>query len=143
VSTPRQNAAFTLLEVLVALAIVALGMMAVTTQVNQSVAASVYFRDRTLASWVAMNRVTELSLSERWPEVGESNGDVEYAGIRWRWEQRVSPTAVQSLRRVDVSVALADQPERTLHTASAFLGQPTPAGAGLSWAPQTIGGEDQ
>ena len=53
---------FTLLEVLVALVIVGLGLMAVFSQLNQTIMTASMLRDRTLAHWVAVDRITELRL---------------------------------------------------------------------------------
>ncbi len=117
---------FTLLEVLVALTIVALGMLAVFTQAGQSTHATVLIQERTLASWIAGNRITEVALSRSWPEIGERGGEVEYGGRRWRWREVVVATPSPALRRIDVSVALADRPDEVLHTASGFLGEPPP-----------------
>ena len=68
---------FTLLEALVALAIVALGMMAVQTQLNRYVVSAVATEERTLASWVAANKITELSVASSWPELGSSDDEME------------------------------------------------------------------
>ncbi len=125
---------FTLLEVLVALAIVALGMMAVFTQAGQSTFATIWVQERTLASWIASNRITELALSPNWPETGESGGEVEFAGRRWRWQEQITATPSAALRRVDVTVALASRPDETLHSAAAFLGQPPPPQLVSPWS---------
>ena len=56
----RRTAGFTLIEVMVALVIVALGMMAVNTQLNRYTVAASYVEEKTLASWIATNKLTEL-----------------------------------------------------------------------------------
>jgi general secretion pathway protein I len=126
---------FTLIEVMVALVIVGLGMMAVFTQAGQSTFATVLMQERTLASWIATNRITELALETSWPELGETGGEIEFGGRNWRWEQRIVATPSPALRRVDITVALLDTPGRGLHTASAFLGEPPPPQLGSPWAP--------
>ena len=68
---------FTLLEAMVALVIVSLGMMAVNSQLNRYAAAAVYIEQKTLASWIATNKLTELSVASVWPAVGESAEDVD------------------------------------------------------------------
>jgi general secretion pathway protein I len=123
-----RHAGFTLIEVMVALVIVAFGMMAVHTMLNSYVAASVYVEQKTLASWIATNKLTELSIGPTWPELGDSDEDVEFAGRQWRAEIEVSETPVANLRRVDVSVRLADDPERVVHKVSALIEPPAPPG---------------
>lgn len=124
---PRQRG-FTLLEVLIAVAIVGLGMIAVFAQLNQSLLSAAFLRERTLAHWVAVDRLTELRLAGEFPPVGERSDDIEFGPHRWRYTVRVSETPGANLRRVDVSVALRESPERPAATLVGFLGQPA-AGA--------------
>jgi general secretion pathway protein I len=119
---------FTLIEVMVALVIVAFGMMAVHTMLNSYAAASVYTEQKTLASWIATNKLTELSIGPTWPPLGDSDEEVEFAGRQWRCEIEVAETPVPNLRRVDVSVRLANDPERVVHKVSALIEPPAPAG---------------
>lgn len=128
---------FTLIEVLAALVIVALGMLGAITAVNQSTRNGTYLREKTLAHWVAMNLITERRLQPSPPDVAETSGEVEFANARWRWTLRVTQTEVRSLRRMDVSVALATAPENSsLATLSGFYGTAlsTASGASVSWA---------
>jgi general secretion pathway protein I len=119
---------FTLIEVMVALVIVALGMMAVHTQLNRYAAASAYVEQKTLASWIATNKLTELSIAPTWPSLGDYDEDVEFAGQQWRCAVEVSETAVTNLHRVDVSVSLLSDPERVVHKVSALIEPPAPPG---------------
>jgi general secretion pathway protein I len=128
---------FTLIEVLAALVIVALGMLAAITAVNQSTRNGTYLREKTLAHWVAMNLITERRLQQTPPDTNETNGEVEFANTRWRWTMRVTQTEVRTLRRMDVSVALADAPENSsLATLTGFYGTAisSASGASVNWA---------
>jgi general secretion pathway protein I len=141
---------FTLIEVLAALVIVALGMLAAIEAVNLSARNGTYLRDKTLAHWIGMNIVTERRLEGSPPEVGESSGELEFAGGRWRWTMRVTQTQVQGLRRMDVAVRSADARDEksSLVTVSGFYGSAIGAagGSNLNWvgtgAPGTGGGGD-
>jgi general secretion pathway protein I len=119
---------FTLIEAVVALLIVSLGMMAVYTQLNQYVSTAAYIQDKTLASWIATNRLTELSLDSTWPEVGDEEDEVEFAGRNWHYVLEVSETAVPNLHRADVSVSLAEDPDRVIQLVSALIEPPPPRG---------------
>ena len=128
---------FTLIEVLAALVIVALGMLGVIEAVTQNARNGTYLRDRTIAHWVAMNIVTSQRLQPSPPAVAESSDEVEMAGQRWRWKLTVSQTQVQSLRRLDVEVRRADAPEsRPLSSVTGFYGSAIGASGGesLEWA---------
>src|SRR5262245_49069037 len=70
---------FTLIEVMAALVIVSLGMLAVIQAVSETANNGAYLRDKSVAHWVAMNRITELRLAAQPPTVGESSGEVEMA----------------------------------------------------------------
>jgi len=137
VSPFSPSAGFTLIEVLAALVIVALGMLGAITAVNQAARNGTYLREKTLAHWVAMNVITERRLQPSPPDVAETRGEVEFANARWRWTLRVTQTEVRSLRRMDVSVALATAPEdSSLATLSGFYGTAlsTASGGSVNWA---------
>ena len=138
----RSVRGFTLLEAMVALIIVALGMMAVNTQLNRYAAASFYVEQKTLASWIASNKITELSVGAVWPELGDSDEEIEFAGQLWQSRIEVSETPVENLRRVDVEVVLAEDPERVLHKVSGLVEPPTPLGfVPVRWFSGNAGGE--
>jgi general secretion pathway protein I len=118
----RALAGFTLVEVLAALVIVSLGMLGVIQAVSQTANNGAYLRDRTVAHWIAMNRVTEVRLEPKEPTVGTDSDDIEMAGRKWRWSMEVTQTAVESIRRIDVEVALADAKDEPLAFVSGFYG---------------------
>ena len=122
-----RHGGFTLIETVVALMVVALGMTAVFMQLNQFASNTIYLRDKTLASWIGSNSVTELSLQPEWPEVGEDQvDDLPFAGRLWSVTIVISETEIQNLHRADVSVALADRPDRIIHTVSGLIEPPAP-----------------
>jgi len=125
---PQGSTGFTLIEVMVALVIVALGMMAVNTQLNRYTVAATYIEEKTLASWIATNKLTELSIAPTWPAVGDYEEDVEFAGQQWRCEIVVEETPVANLHRVDVSVRHLADPERVVHKVSGLIEPPAPPG---------------
>ncbi len=115
---------FTLIEVLVALAIASMGLAAVLSVVTNSARNGSYFRDRILASWIAQNKITEVRLGSTLPSVDKTTGELDYAGQKWKWEQAVTQTEVPGMRRVDVSVRAADaEAASSLATVSGFVGR--------------------
>ena len=138
-SRPRVRAVdrgFTLIEVLAALVIVALGMLGVIEAVTQTARNGTYLREKTLAHWIAMNVVTERRLQLEPPPIAESSDEVEFAGARWRWTMRVTQTQVPSLRRMDVSVRPADAAETVaLATVTGFYGTAVggAGGGAIAW----------
>lgn len=96
---------FTLIEVLVALVIVAVGMAALLGTLSSAADSSIYLRDKTFAEWIALNRVSELRLGAKRPTKGKSSGEIDYAGRKWRFEQEIVETNVPGVLRIDVKVA--------------------------------------
>jgi general secretion pathway protein I len=100
----KRQRAFTLIEVLVALAILAIAMAAVVTGIARYSGDAGRLREMTLGLWVAHNRLTEIELQPGWPEVGTSDGEVELAGREWRWNVTVAETPDPKVRRVNILV---------------------------------------
>jgi general secretion pathway protein I len=124
---------FTLIEVLAALVIVSLGMMAVIQAVSETASNSSYLREKTLAHWVALNRLTEARLEQSAPKVDETSDEVEMAGRKWRWTMTVTQTPVETMRRIDVSVRPAEADEdSSMATLTGFYGSAiAPPGAAI------------
>ncbi|HEY3785909.1 MAG TPA: type II secretion system minor pseudopilin GspI [Steroidobacteraceae bacterium] len=102
---------FTLIEVLVALVIVAIGMAALMGALGSSADTVSYLRDKTFAEWVALNQLANLRLQlqpGQLPATGNTNGDVDYANRSWHWRQEVVATQVQGMERIDVKVRPAE-----------------------------------
>src|SRR5687767_3505702 len=88
----ERAAGFTLLEVLVALAVLAVALAAGTRALGQAVDLSAGLRDRSIALWVAQNRLAQHRLRGGWPALEASEGEDEMGGSRWRWREQVSST---------------------------------------------------
>ena len=101
----RQRA-FTLIEVLVALAIFAVVAASVLTASARSLQIAARLEDKTLAMWIADNRLTELQLRDAPPGNGRDQGELEYGGRRWEWLSQVEGTRDPALRRVTLWVAV-------------------------------------
>lgn len=116
---------FTLLEILVALAVLAVALAAVIKAVGGYTSNQAYLRDRTLATWVARNVLVEQRVKDAWPDVGELKGDTEMGGRKWRWVGTVSQTDEQDLRRLDVAVRPYDaEDSQPLAVLGGFLRRP-------------------
>lgn len=114
-------AGFTLVEIAIALALLAIALAAVSRATQTSAEAGRELRSRTLAQWVAQNRVAERLAERRWLAPGEYRGAETQAGVVFVWRERVSDTANVTLRRLDVSVAAATEPQRALATMTGFI----------------------
>jgi general secretion pathway protein I len=93
---------FTLLEVLIALAIVALSAGALLGSVTSSTSNVIYLKERTLAEWVALNRLAEIRMDVNMPGTGKRKGSSVMGGMRWEWEEEVTELPFEGLFRIDV-----------------------------------------
>jgi general secretion pathway protein I len=93
---------FTLLEVLIALAIVAMSAGALLGTITSSASNVSYLKDKTLAEWVALNRLTEIRIAQQIASPGKRTGSAEMGGMRWQWEEEVSELPIEGMFRVDV-----------------------------------------
>lgn len=114
---------FTLIEVLVALAVLAIALSAVLAAMGQAIDITATLRDRTVALWVAQERAAQHQLQRAWPGIDTTEGTLEMAGREWRWRERVSTTEVPEIRRVDIEIR-APRSESVLGRLAIFLQQP-------------------
>ena len=100
--------AFTLLEVLVALAVLTLGLGTVIKVAGNQASQLAYLKDKSIALWVANNKANEIKL-QSWPNTGTSSGHEFMANQEWRWKVKVSNTVDKDLRRLDIEVNRANE----------------------------------
>ena len=138
----RPDSGFTLLEVLVALAIVAFGIIAAFNGIIQMAHSTARLQERAMGDWIAMNQISEIRLSGDFPDVSEFDGSVDFAGRPWRWEATVSETGVSDLRRIDMSVAFEETPDDVVTIVTGFVSRGGgPVGSPIDWwGAQTGGG---
>jgi len=105
----KRSTGFTLLEVLVALAVLAIAMGAIINAATQSVVSTAYLRDQTLASWVALNKINALLLDPKpWPEEGSLQGNADLANRTWHWKVHFMKTDDPGLRQAEITVHSTD-----------------------------------
>lgn len=131
----RRARGFTLIEVLIALAFLALAMSAIIATVGVSIRNAGELQDKTFAHWVAMNEMTTLRLAPVWPAIGTQKGNAEMAGQKWDWQAVVSSTQDPDLLRVDIDVSNALSPGTASASLVGFIGRPTPQAPGSMPAP--------
>jgi len=121
-SHPTGASGFTLLEVLVALAVFVISVVALHRLVSQSVSQTDYLERKVVALWIAQDTLTLLRLDGAWPAVGQSVANVRQMNQEWWVETRVSETSEPLLRRVDVRVGSGAE-EATLFALHGFIGK--------------------
>lgn len=109
---PGSGRGFSLIEVMVGLAIVSVALFAALRASGAATANSDDYRLRLLARWVAGNTLATAQLARPLPPLGETRGEVLQAGERFVWLQTVAATPNPRFRRVDVVIRRAG-PEAT------------------------------
>jgi len=115
---------FTLLETLVALAVVAIAMAALWKGLLQGQYVSTELPDRIVARWVAQNHIIMRQVMEEWPETRTYSGQESMAGKNWFWEEIIASTTVADMHRVTVNVGRTD--DEIIYTLEAYLHRTQP-----------------
>lgn len=117
----RRQQGFTLIEVLVALAIASVSLIAIATELGKQADYARRMRDQTLAMYVASNAITELRLNAAFPDVGRTTDETTFANRRWQVVTVVAESGIEGLRRVDVAVSEAERPDEPVRTVAGFV----------------------
>lgn len=112
---------FTLVEVLVALAVLAIALAAILRTMGQAIDATTTLRERGTALWVAQNRLVEHQMRRDWPAADTKNGDVEIGGVKWFWREQVSTTPEPRIRRIEITVRRSADSQDTQATLVGYL----------------------
>ncbi len=121
-----RRAGFTLVEILVALAIVAIALAAGMRALAQATDTASALKARTLALWVAQNQLAAAQIATPWPPLGNYTGDAAQAGAAFAWQATVTTTPNPAFRKFEITVAEPQAPDYVLARLVGFLGNPEP-----------------
>ena len=115
---------FTLLEVLIALAVLALCLSALVSAASGQIRLAERSRERLYAEFVLANALAELRLREPWPQLGPRDGRARLANMEWLWQAQISATPEADIRRIDLRVSrVSDGANQAVLSRSAFSGR--------------------
>ena len=123
-NTARSCKGFTLLEVLVALTIIALALGALISTSGSQASSAGYLKQKTIAHWVAMNEITRLQVEKAWPGKGDTKGSTAMAGAEWYWTLTVNETEDDDSRQVEYRIYLDEDREYSLTRLVGYLSKP-------------------
>ena len=120
---PRRSLAvgFTLIEILVAIAILAVALAATTRAASLATDGAFETRHRLLATWAAENRVAELRARRIFPPITTTRFDTVQGGLALTIDEAVTETPNPTIRRVDLAIADSRDPNRILARLTAYV----------------------
>lgn len=119
-----RSSGFTLIEVLVAMTIIAVGVSALVSSAGASAWRADYLREREFGRWVASNALATLQVLPAWPDVGTKNTEVRMGRLQWYLTTRTQAVADPDLRRVDIEVRAEKDASNYVYVVSGFVGNP-------------------
>lgn len=119
----RRARAFTLIEILVALALVAVALTAGMRALAQAADGAGTLKARTLALWVAQDRLAAIQIAPAMLATGEAQGHSLQAGVPFAWKTTVSGTPNPAFRRIDIVVAETAAPDYVLARLTGYVAQ--------------------
>ena len=115
---------FTLLELLVAMAIFATAGVAVMQVSSAHVRNLSQLEELTVARYIADNQMQLLMLEREWPGKDKQRGELEMANRRWLVQQQRSKVPDEDLRLIQIRVSLAESPEQVVFELTSYKGKP-------------------
>lgn len=116
---------FTLIEVMIALAVVAIGLLATLNAANQEIRGASLTQDKMTAYWLMQNKMAEIRLEITWPSIKQNKGTDTIFGQSWRWQTDTKKTDNPKIRKVKISLspATANITEDPVLQQTIYIGQ--------------------
>ncbi|MGH1543223.1 MAG: type II secretion system minor pseudopilin GspI [Arenicella sp.] len=105
----KNNQGFTLLEVIIAIAIVSIAVISVFNAAGRSVDATTGADNRLVANWIAANALAEARLKTVDGQLALTNESIEMGGRQWRYEMEATDSSNPSVALVDVRVFIGNE----------------------------------
>lgn len=107
VSSRRKDSGFTLVEVLLALAIIAIALTALLKATAQNIENTHRLKEKAISHWVAMQGVTMIQLNLiQVSQSQESTQATTMLGQKWYWRAKLSTTPINKIQQITISVSL-------------------------------------
>ena len=103
------NKGFTLIEVMLAMAIFAIAGVALVSSAESTFRTLGHLETKMIANWVASNQLVSASLDTTWPPKNNKKGKIEMAGREWFWQQKVIKTTDKDMRSLVIEIRLQEK----------------------------------
>jgi general secretion pathway protein I len=101
----KKQQGMTLLEVMLALVIMATSGVAVMNAASGALNGQAYLQKKTFALWVASNSLTELKLKKLWPAASWRYDTADLAGVTWYLRYKSVETGDNNFKALDIEVS--------------------------------------
>lgn len=115
---------FTLIEVMLAMAIFAIAGVALLGSAQNNFTTMANLEQKAVAQWVASNQLVAASIDKTWPPKDNRKGSVEMAGTTWFWQQKVVRTTDSNMRQITMEVRLNEKQEQPISSLVTFVAKP-------------------
>jgi general secretion pathway protein I len=119
-----QSKGFTLIEVMVALAVIAIGLLAVLNTANQQVKSAAITQNKMAAYWLMKNKIAEIRLTDNWPAIKHHQGIQTSLQQTWYWQTQAATTDNPKIRKVVISIATQKTPSDVILEQTIYLSKP-------------------
>ncbi|WP_159084263.1 type II secretion system minor pseudopilin GspI [Saccharobesus litoralis] len=117
----KRQSGFTLLEILVAIAILAFAGIALISSTTTHVSNQSILQQNAFAQWVASNQLAELRIKRKWPVPNNKKGEAEMAGTTYYWKQTVTKTQDVSMVMVEITVYSDEAMEASITSLGTYI----------------------
>ena len=116
---------FTLLEVMLAMAVFAIAGVALLSAADSNYRNISHLEETMFANWVASNQLVSASLDKKWPPKNNKKGDVDLAGRKWYWQQKVVKTTDKNMRAITMEVRLKKDDKYVVSSMTTYVAKAT------------------
>ena len=116
----NKQTGFTLIEVMVALTIIAISLGALLSTSGTQASSAAYLKQKTLAHWVAVNELTELRMTKEFPAPGDEKGVTTMANYDWYWIRTSVETEDKDARQVTFTLYLDEDRTKNITSLTGY-----------------------
>jgi len=120
-SVKKASTGFTLIEVMLAMAVFAIAGVALLTTADNHFRNMSHLESKMLTNWIASNQLVEATLEQKWPPKNNKKGKVELAGKEWFWLQKVTKTTDKNMRAVVIEVRATEQQKTAISSLMTYV----------------------